>query len=212
MIDVNVLPAFLVAVFLVALAPGPDNTYIAAVAMARGTRAGLESAVGMSLGMMVHVGAAALGLAVLLRSSPEALVAIRFMGAAYLGWLAVTTLRSVRRGKLTTGAPKDERLLRRAIITNLTNPKVILFFAAFLPQFTRPGHGPVALQLLTLGLLFLVVGLVCDSVIGVFAGHLGRRVGSTGRAAQALSVVAGLTFAALAGILLVEAISANGGV
>jgi threonine/homoserine/homoserine lactone efflux protein len=203
MIDPAVLPGFLAAVFLVTLAPGPDNTYIAAVALARGARAGVESAVGMSLGMIVHVCAAAVGLAALLRSTPDALVAIRFLGAAYLGWLAVTTLRSARHLALADHAA-DDRLLRRAILTNLTNPKVIIFFAAFLPQFTRPGHGPVAVQLLTLGALFLLVGLLCDSIIGVSVGHLGRTVGSSGRAAQWLTVVAGLTFAALATVLLLE--------
>jgi len=203
-IDTRVLPGFLVAVFLVTLAPGPDNTYIAAVALARGTRAGLQSALGMSLGMVVHVCAAALGLAALLRSTPDALVVIRLLGAGYLAWLAVTTLRAVRRRAFQGGPPHDGRLLWRAVLTNLTNPKVIIFFAAFLPQFTRPGHGPLVVQLLTLGVLFLLVGLLCDSLIGVSAGHLGSAVGSTGRAAQILTVVAGLTFAALAALLLLE--------
>jgi threonine/homoserine/homoserine lactone efflux protein len=206
MIDIAVLPGFLIAVFLVTLAPGPDNTYIAAVALARGTRAGLESAVGMSLGMVVHVCAAAFGLAALLRATPDALVAIRFLGAAYLSWLAATTLRSARHIASAQRAPED-RLFRKAILTNLTNPKVIIFFAAFLPQFTRPGHGPVAVQLLTLGAMFLLVGLLCDSVIGVSVGYLGRAIGSTGRAAQSLTVVAGLTFAVLAAILLLEALT-----
>jgi threonine/homoserine/homoserine lactone efflux protein len=206
MIDIGVLPGFLIAVFLVTLAPGPDNTYIAAVALARGTRAGIESAVGMSLGMVVHVCAAAFGLAALLRATPDALIAIRLLGAAYLSWLAVTTLRSARRVAIAQRAPED-RLLRKAVLTNLTNPKVIIFFAAFLPQFTRPGHGPVAVQLLTLGAMFLLVGLLCDSAIGVSVGYLGRAFGSTGRAAQSLTVVAGLTFAVLAAILLLETLS-----
>jgi threonine/homoserine/homoserine lactone efflux protein len=206
MVDVGVLPRFLIAVFLVVLAPGPDNTYIAAVALARGARAGLESAVGMSLGMTVHVCATAFGLAALLRSTPEALVAIRFLGATYLGWLAFSTLRSARHDALSGHAGDQDRLLLRAVLTNLTNPKVIVFFAAFLPQFTRPGHGPLALQLMTLGALFLLVGLVCDSAIGISAGRFGHAVGSTGRTAQALSLVAGLTFAGLAAGLLVEAL------
>lgn len=206
MIDPGVLPGFLAAVFLVTLAPGPDNTYIAAVALARGTRAGLESALGMSLGMVVHVCAAALGLAVLLHEQPTALDAIRVGGAAYLGWLAVTTLRSMRAGGHRPAALDHGRPLWRAVVTNLTNPKVIIFFAAFLPQFTRAGHGPLALQLLTLGLLFLLVGLLCDSIVGVAAGQLSHTIGSTGRAARAMTVVAGVTFAALAIVLLLEAL------
>jgi threonine/homoserine/homoserine lactone efflux protein len=162
----------------------------------------------MSLGMIVHVCAAALGLAVLLRSTPEALVVVRLAGAAYLGWLATSTLRSVRGTSLRTRTLDHDRILRRAVLTNLTNPKVIVFFAAFLPQFTRPGHGPLALQLLTLGTLFLLVGLLCDSLVGLSAGRLHHVVGPGGRAAQALTVVAGITFAALSITLLVECLSA----
>src|SRR6476646_379624 len=107
MVDTGVLPGFLLAVLLLSLAPGPDNAYIAAVALSRGTRAGLVSALGMSIGMVVHVCAAAIGLAALLRSAPEALVAIRFLGAAYLGWLAVTTLRSATRSPPVDRATSD---------------------------------------------------------------------------------------------------------
>jgi threonine/homoserine/homoserine lactone efflux protein len=204
MLDPAVLPGFLVAVALVTLAPGPDNTYIAAVALARGSRAGVLSAAGMSLGMVVHVSAAALGLALLLRSTAWVLTSVQLAGAAYLGWLAVTTLRAARRATHLGDAPPDRQLLKRAVLTNLTNPKVIIFFAAFLPQFTRHGHGPLAVQLLTLGSIFLLVGLVCDSAIGLAVGRLGRSVAPGGRGATTLTVVAGLTFATLAVVLLAE--------
>jgi threonine/homoserine/homoserine lactone efflux protein len=208
MADPAVLPSFLVAVVLITVAPGPDNAYIAAVAVDRGVRAGLVSAVGMAIGMVVHATAAALGLAMLLSSAPAALTAIRLAGAAYLGWLGATTLWSMRRsGAQTRHPPPGRRLLARAVLTNLTNPKVILFFAAFLPQFVRPGHGPTAVQLLTLGVLFLLVGLVIDSVVGIAAGRLHDAAAPGGRAANTLGVLAGLTFAALAGILSWEALS-----
>lgn len=209
MVDSAVLPGFLAAIVLVTLAPGPDNAYIAAVAIDRGARAGVLSAVGMALGMLVHVTAAALGLAALLRSSPAALDAVRLGGATYLAWLAVITLRSAKRPGLTGRTPSpDRQVLGRAVLTNLTNPKVILFFAAFLPQFIRPGHGPTALQLLTLGGIFLLVGLVIDSVIGLSAGKLGDALAPGGRAACALSTVAALTFATLAALLVLEAVRA----
>jgi threonine/homoserine/homoserine lactone efflux protein len=206
MLDLAVLPGFLVAVTLVTLAPGPDNTYIAAVALARGSRAGVLSAAGMSLGMVVHVSAAALGLAVLLHSTAWVLTAVQLAGATYLGWLAVTTLRTARRSTPLADAPPDRQLLKRAVLTNLTNPKVIIFFAAFLPQFTRHGHGPVAVQLLILGFIFLLVGLLCDSAIGLTVGRLGRSVAPDGRGATTLTVVAGLTFATLALVLLAEVV------
>ena len=204
MVDLAVLPGFLVAVVLVTLAPGPDNTYVAGVALARGPRAGVLSAAGMSLGMVVHVAAAALGLAVLLRSTPWVLTAVQLAGAAYLAWLALTTLRVARHATPIGAAPPDRQVLKRAVLTNLTNPKVIVFFAAFLPQFTRHGHGPLAVQLLILGSLFLLIGLICDSAIGLTVGRLGRSFAPGGRGTTALTVVAGLTFATLALVLLAE--------
>jgi threonine/homoserine/homoserine lactone efflux protein len=206
MVDPAVLPGYLTAVFLVTLAPGPDNSYVAAVALQRGSRAGVISALGMSLGMAVHVSVAALGLAVLLHSEPSALLVIQLAGAAYLGWLALTTLGSIGHQRTEPSDVSGALVLRRAVLTNLTNPKVIMFFAAFLPQFTRGGYGPVGLQLLTLGVLFLFVGLLCDALIGFSVGRLGRRLGPGGVAANALTVVAGATFAALAVLLLVEAL------
>jgi threonine/homoserine/homoserine lactone efflux protein len=187
-LDLAVLPGYLVAVLLVTIPPGPDNAYIIAVAMDRGPRAGVLSAVGVSLGMLVHVTAASLGLALVLRSAPAALTAVRMGGTAYLAWLAITTLRSARRSGHTGHAPPPDRwILGRAVLTNLTNPKVILFFAAFLPQFARAGRGPAALQFLTLGLIFLIVGLAWDSLVGLSAGHLGGALKSNGHAATAVT-------------------------
>ena len=165
------------------------------------------SAFGMSIGMVVHVCAAALGLALVLRTTPWALTGIQLAGAAYLGYLAATTLRDARRTGIAGGGLPDRKLLRRAVLTNLTNPKVILFFAAFLPQFTRSGYGPVALQLLTLGVIFLLVGLLSDSAIGLSAGRAGKALSSGSRTSTALSIVAGLTFAALAVGLVAEAVA-----
>jgi threonine/homoserine/homoserine lactone efflux protein len=204
-IDPTVLPGFLLAVVLVVVAPGPDNAYIAAVAVAHGPRAGVLSAAGMAVGMVVHVSAAAVGLAVLLRSTPAAIDAIRVGGAAYLAWLAVGAFAAARAGTVEAAAP-GRRVLARAVLTNLTNPKVILFFAAFLPQFVRSGHGPTGLQLLTLGAIFLLVGLVVDSAIGVTAGRAGAALAAGGRAASALHVASGLTFATLAALLVAEAL------
>jgi threonine/homoserine/homoserine lactone efflux protein len=207
MIDPAVLPAFLLATTLVVVAPGPDNTYIAAVAVAQGVRSGVLSAAGMALGMVVHVTAAALGLAVLLRSTPWALEGIRVLGAGYLCWLAWSTLRTrtdpAARRPTRVAAPV---VVRRAVLTNLTNPKVVLFFAAFLPQFVRPGHGSVTGQLLVLGLIFLGVGLVSDSVIGVLLGRLATAGGPRPRTAALVNVAAGLTFAGLAAVMGIEAL------
>ncbi|MET7359870.1 LysE family translocator [Streptomyces sp. NPDC005562] len=221
MLDLTLLPAYLVAVTLVTIAPGPDAAYIVAVAVERGPRAGLLSATGMALGMAVHVTAAALGLAVLLQSTPLALMALELAGGLYLGGLAVSTLRALRtlrtlrtlptaRKPLARAAatPPDRDILRRAVVTNLLNPKTVLFFAAFLPRFTNPDRGALWPQLLTLGLIFLVVGLVWDSAIGLCAGRLGQGLLRGPTAATAVNVAAGLTFATLAGLLLKDVVTA----
>lgn len=204
MLDPSMLPGFLLAVLLITLAPGPDHAYIAAAALDRGGRAGLVSAVGMALGMCVHVVAAALGVAALLRSAPQALDLVRVCGAAYLGWLAVTTFRSARRTGVGQVRFADGQVLTRALLTNVTNPKVILFFAAFLPQFADPGRGAMAPQMLALGGIFLLVGFLVDSVVGLSFGRLGEVLAPDGRAATALSVSAGITFAVLAVLLLAD--------
>jgi threonine/homoserine/homoserine lactone efflux protein len=205
-LDPAVLPGFLTAVILVVVAPGPDNAYIIAVGLHMGPRAGVVSAAGMALGMVVHVSAAAVGLALLLHTSPWALDAVRLAGGSYLGWLAADTLRGARKAKLRGAVerPSERLVLRRAVLTNVTNPKVILFFAAFLPQFVRAGHGPTSAQLLSLGLIFLLIGLVVDATIGITAGRAGAALAAGGRAAIVSAVAAGLTFATLAAVLLAE--------
>jgi threonine/homoserine/homoserine lactone efflux protein len=209
MLDLTLLPAYLAAVAIITVAPGPDAAYIVAVALERGPRAGLVSATGMALGMIVHVTAAALGLAVLLRSTPAVLMLVELVGGLYLGWLAVTTIRSAR--KTPTAAPEtppERQVLRRAVLTNLLNPKTVLFFAAFLPRFTNPEHGALWLQLLTLGLIFLVMGFVWDSTIGLCAGRLGQGLVRGRRTAVTVNLVAGFTFAVLAAFLLEDALTA----
>ncbi|MGV9349306.1 LysE family translocator [Streptomyces spiralis] len=193
---------------LIAIAPGPDMAYIVAVAVAHGPRAGVLSAIGMALGMVVHVTAAAFGLAVLFSNASWALDAVRLAGAGFLAWLALSTFRSAKQAGLTERvAPTRGQVLRRAALTNLANPKVILFFAAFLPQFVRPSHGPVTIQLMALGAIFLLVGLMIDSAVGVTAGRLKAALAADARASTVLAVIAAATFAVLAALLLIEVIS-----
>lgn len=209
MVDMSGLPAFVVAVALICLAPGPDNTYISAVAARHGPRAGLTSAVGMALGMSVHVTATAVGLAVVLSAHDWAIVAINLAGGAYLAHLAIETYRELRRsgesGEHPT--PPPHALIRRAVFTNLTNPKVILFFASFLPQFARPENGSLTAQLLILGLIFLIVGLVCDGAIGLSVGWLGRGLAASTSAAAVLTVLAGTTYVVLSALLIHDGMS-----
>lgn len=206
MLDPTVLPEFLIATLLITVTPGPDNAFVAAVAVSRGARAGALSAAGMASGMLIHMTAAALGLAVLLRSTPGVLDCVRLAGGGYLAWLATTAIVSARRSGLAARTPPAGRLFGQALLTNLTNPKVILFFAAFMPQFVRTGHGSTAAQLLTLGAIFLAIGFVSDTAIGLAAGRLGDSLAPGAPAAYILNLAAGATFGVLAALLVIEVI------
>jgi threonine/homoserine/homoserine lactone efflux protein len=181
-VDPALVLAFVAAAFLLSVAPGPDMLFIVANAAAGGRRAGLVSAVGMSTGLAVHTVLAAAGLSALIAAAPDALVAIRVAGAVFLVYLAVSSWRAGGTAVGEEPAIVEGRSLRRtyamATLTNLANPKVVLFYLAFLPQFLSHGHGawPVPAQLLALGALFIVVGLSVDGTVGFAAGSLAEKV------------------------------------
>lgn len=212
--DPALVVAFVVAVFLLSVAPGPDMLFIVANAAAGGRRAGLVSAVGMSTGLAVHTVAAALGLSALIAAAPDALTVIRIVGAVFLVYLAVSSWRASRasgtEGSGTEAGQKDEanpgreRSLRKlyvmATLTNLANPKVVLFYLAFLPQFLSHGHEawPVPVQLLTLGVVFIVVGLSVDGTVGFTAGSLADKVLGRPAVRRRLERASSLIFGGLA--------------
>jgi threonine/homoserine/homoserine lactone efflux protein len=200
-VDPDLLAAFLLSALLISIAPGPDMVFVVASGIRLGPRAGAAAAVGVSGGMLIHTAAAVAGLSALIQSSAAAFELIRWVGVAYLLWLAVSALRGSGPA-LGEGAADGERSLlrvgRQGAITNLLNPKVILFFLAFLPQFVDPSRGPVALQLLILGIGFAVVGLLVDASVGVASGRLGRRLASSARVSGLLDRLAALVFVGLA--------------
>jgi len=209
MVDPGMLSAFLLVALLICIAPGPDMVFIIAASIDRGSRAGVRSALGMATGIALWTVATALGLAALLHAAPAALDVIRVVGAGYLLWLGFTTLRSARSARsargssVTTQAPAStgQNLIVRGLMTNLLNPKVVVFFAAFLPQFVRPAAGSVSLQLLTLGGLFLLMGLGVDCMVALAAGRLRQALHPGGRLATGLSVTAGVVLCGLAATL-----------
>ncbi|GAA0898091.1 LysE family translocator [Virgisporangium aurantiacum] len=203
--DPALVVAFVVAAFLLSVAPGPDMLFIVANAAAGGRRAGLVSAVGMSTGLAVHTVAAALGLGALIAAAPEALAVIRVAGAGFLVYLAVSSWRASRAGAAEEQAgPVKERSLRKlyamATLTNLANPKVVLFYLAFLPQFLSHGHGawPIPVQLLTLGVVFIVVGLSVDGTVGFTAGSLADKLLGRPAVRRRLERASSLIFGGLA--------------
>ena len=147
-------------------------TYVAARSLGQGRRAGLVSALGISAGCAVHIVAAALGVAVVLRAWPAAYVAIRLAGAAYLIYLGVGMLWNAGRGEglRPVADATDGDIFKQGVITNVLNPKVAMFFLAFLPQFIDPTRGPAGLQTLALGVTFNISGTLVNAAVAWLAG------------------------------------------
>lgn len=165
------LSSFFIAALALNVAPGPDMTYVAARTFAQGRRAGIVSALGISVGCVFHIAAAAAGVAVLLRAVPQAYLVIRLAGAAYLIYLGAGLMRRRDDAGGDVIAPvSDASIFRQGVITNVCNPKVALFFLAFIPQFVDPARGPAALQTLGLGLYFNVQGTAINVLVACLAG------------------------------------------
>lgn len=167
MTDLNYWVVFFSAVLALNLSPGPDLLYIVSRTVAQGRKVGLASAAGLWVGATVHAVAVALGLSALLVASAKLFLLVKYVGAAYLVYLGIQALRS----KGTKYAPVQDkgatttpaRAFRQGILVDLLNPKVAIFFMAFLPQFVRPNHGHPSLQLLVLGVLVILVAIPVET-------------------------------------------------
>jgi len=192
--------AFFAASALLAVAPGPDNLFVLAQSAMSGRKAGLLVVLGLSTGLLFHTAAVALGLAALFATSVVAFTLVKWAGAAYLCWLAWQAFRAPAGDRGGQGAPQRSsgQLYRRGIVMNLTNPKVSIFFLAFLPQFVDPARGGVGLQVAWLGFLFIVSTLLVFGAIALFAGSAGDLLRRSPRAQKALNWIAGGVFVALA--------------
>ena len=172
------LGPYLIACVVLILAPGPDNILVVSLGLARGRRAAVLAAWGMVSGVLVHTTAAALGISAILATSELAFRVIQYAGAAYLAYLAWRIIRERGGGPAASAdhAPMGSwALYRRGFLMNVLNPKVALFFLAFLPQFVRRDHAmPVWLQMVVLGLVFMAQAFVIFTVFGLFAGALGE--------------------------------------
>ncbi|HEX2729036.1 MAG TPA: LysE family translocator [Rubrobacteraceae bacterium] len=171
---------FITASLALIVSPGPDNILVLTRGIAQGRAAALVSATGASLGVIVHSALAAVGLSALLAQSAMAYGVVKYVGAAYLIYLGVRAL--LGKESFVTGKKKPDSGLKsiflQALATDVLNPKVALFFIAFLPQFTVPGAGSAALQLMTLGLTFALLTLMVFGTIGYFSGALGGWLGT----------------------------------
>jgi threonine/homoserine/homoserine lactone efflux protein len=190
---------FLATSIAITVAPGPDNLQVLARGISQGRAAGLVAALGFAAGITFHTTLAALGVAALLRSSPLAFEAIKLAGAAYLVWIGIKALRSQGLATAHQRAPQPlMTVFRQSVLGNLLNPKVTLFFVVFLPQFVQPhGAQSVTVQMLELGVLFMLQTVVVFSLFGVCAGLIGGWLRRRPRVGVWLDRLAGATFIAI---------------
>ncbi len=176
MIDTGQLVLFIAASWILILTPGPDMIYVITRGISQGPKAGVLSAVGVILGIFVHTTFAAFGLAVILRTSAIVFSVVKYLGAGYLIYLGIKSF--MEKSVFQFGKNREHKRLRvvvvQGLLSNVFNPKVALFFLAFLPQFVTPENGPVAVQMMMLGLLFAGFGLVFLVTVGYFSGAIGH--------------------------------------
>jgi len=175
----TLLLGFIAAALVVLLIPGPGVLYIVARSISQGYRAGLASVVGLAAGALVHVAAATAGLSAILLASATAFGIVKILGAGYLIYLGIRTLLSSRSSiRMDPPSPHSlYRLFTDGVIISVFNPKIAMFFLAFLPQFVDPAGGPVAQQFLFLGLLYVALALITDGTYALLAARLRHWLG-----------------------------------
>jgi threonine/homoserine/homoserine lactone efflux protein len=200
MIPFEILALFFAASVALALAPGPDNIFVLTQSALHGRLAGVLVTLGLCTGLLVHTTAVALGVAAIFRTSALAFNLLKGVGAAYLLYLAWQAFRA---GGADVSSQADVslsggKLYARGIVMNVTNPKVAIFFLAFLPQFADPSRGALALQMLMLGAVFMLATLIVFGAIAWAAGYLGDWLKRSRRAQVAMNRIAATVFVGLA--------------
>jgi threonine/homoserine/homoserine lactone efflux protein len=173
MIDFRTYALFVVAALVVVVAPGPDILYVLSRGVTGGRRMGSVSALGIVCGEVLHTVLAVFRLAALLHASTSAFLIVRFLGGGYLIYLGIRAIRE-RNGMDLEGAVlgSDWEAFRQGVLTNLFNPKAILFYVTFLPQFVSPARGHAQLQLVVLGLTFAVLDVTCLQALAYSTGRV----------------------------------------
>ncbi|MNT32002.1 Homoserine/homoserine lactone efflux protein [compost metagenome] len=205
------LVAFFGVAVLLALSPGPDNLFVLMQSVQRGWRVGIAVVVGLCLGVVVHTTAVALGLAAVFAASSIAFTVLKWCGAAYLAYLAWGAWRApVSAEKSGNGANAESAnsyeisskellaMVRRGVVMNLTNPKVLIFFLAFLPQFADPAIGPVGPQIFVFGAVFILAAFLVFGAIALFSGVFGNLLLRSPRAQFWLNKITAVVFVGLA--------------
>lgn len=199
MIPLDALITFALASLLLALAPGPDNLFVLTQSALSGRLAGLAVTLGLCTGLLVHTSAVAFGVAAIFQVSALAFTLLKLVGAGYLIYLAWQAWRAPAAALQGGGSAASlAKLYRRGILMNVTNPKVSIFFLAFLPQFADPARSPLWLQIVLLGGVFIVATILVFGGVACLAGSLGSWLGRTPRAQLVMNRLAGTLFLGLA--------------
>ena len=201
MVSADTIIALGLASVLLSLAPGPDNIFVLTQSALYGRRSGIFITLGLCTGLLFHTTAVAFGVAAIIQTSTWAFTALKLSGAAYLSYLAWQAFKApIERidDRTQMAAASPVRLYQRGIIMNITNPKVSIFFLAFLPQFTTPEAGSIAVQITVFGLVFLLSTLLIFSLIAILAALIGSWLTRSDKAQKYLNRIAGLVFVGLA--------------
>lgn len=203
MIDITSFFLFLSASVLVTIAPGPDVIFTITQGLTNGRRAGVTTAMGLAAGNLVHTIAAALGLSLLFQTSPAAFWVLKILGAVYLLYLAwLSIMHRNDPVKIESGKNRKQNLFWRGFLMNVMNPKVALFFIAFLPRFVVPENGNVVMQFIFLGVTFALQVVFVFGAAGFFAGYFGDILSHRKGFSRNMNLISGVVFVAIALSLL----------
>lgn len=198
---------FLLTTVVLTATPGPDNLMVLSIGMSEGRRAGIAFGLGCAVGCLSHTVLAVVGVSALLAASPTAFLILKWTGGAYLLWLGVQALKKAGRGQTpsqTQGKPSLQSLFFKGLVANAINPKVVLFFLSFLPQFVVESQGQMAWQLGGLGLLFALQAAVLFSLLAYFSGAIGAWLHRRPAAGRWLDRLAGAVFVGLGTRMIVS--------
>lgn len=209
-LDPSLLLAYLAAATALTLSPGPDTMFVLASSASGGARAGFAATLGIAAGCLAHATMAALGISAFIAASPAAFDALRIAGALYLLWIGIGALRAAYRGfrdprvlALAPGETASWDAFRRGALTNALNPKVGVFYVAFLPQFTNPSLGSVPLQIVVLASIHILIGIAWLGALSIASGRAAETVARNRRVRAWLDGAAGVVYVALAWRMLV---------
>ena len=200
MIPLDVVVLFIGVAFALALVPGPDNIFVLTQSALHGRLAGLFVTLGLATGLIFHTTAVALGVAAIFQTSQYAFIILKYIGAAYLlylAWKAFNAGKAQLSGEETPVEPAS-KLYIRGLIMNIANPKITIFFLAFLPQFVDPAHGSIVIQFYQLGFLMIISTICVFGTVALTAGFLGNWLRNSPKAESWINRVSAVVFVSLA--------------